>query len=355
MTVNLQGIILTLLIAFLLGILLGYYLVQGRLQRQTNALKESQRRLAELEQSYELRLRETTDTLRREYEAELAETIEHYQDQLSQKTLDLEQTYATRFQVLQQGDLAAASSVTPGRPPVEPLAAASPQREAAARGRIEPVEDDSPSLTPPEVLQLKRQYEMRLKEAAQKLQSAYERQLSQHARNVRADLQAEYEKRLKAKVAEQEQALAERQAELEAEYAARQEALNTPQAEELTVSLEVPTPSQIMGTGDDTTITLSPLPPQGLVQPLPTPDILEASINSRIEEATEQIRQDYEQRLSAKLEEMNARVEELEDSYQQQIQALKQQSAAAEPAKPGNDDVDDFFGPLDLSDISQSS
>jgi hypothetical protein len=192
MTFTLQGIILTFLIAFLLGFLLGYYLVQGRLRRQTAALKESQRHLTELEQSYELRLRETTETLRREYEAELAETIEHYQDQLSQKTVDLEQTYATRFQVLQQGELSSSAPPTAARERVDIPPAVAPAGGAVLRGQIEPVADDPPELTTAQVLHLKRQYETRLKEAAQKLQSAYEKQLAQHARNVRADLQAEY-------------------------------------------------------------------------------------------------------------------------------------------------------------------
>lgn len=82
MTSTLQGIIIALLTGLLVGILVGYFLVQGRVRRQNQALKEGQRHLADLEQDYETRLQETTQQLRHDYEADLAKTIEHYQDQL---------------------------------------------------------------------------------------------------------------------------------------------------------------------------------------------------------------------------------------------------------------------------------
>ena len=79
------GILIALLILFLLGILVGYALVQRRLRKQAEELKITQRRLTEIEQSHELRLRDATEQLRHDYESQLAHTIEHYQDQLSQK------------------------------------------------------------------------------------------------------------------------------------------------------------------------------------------------------------------------------------------------------------------------------
>ncbi|MGF1458193.1 MAG: hypothetical protein ACFBSG_04130 [Leptolyngbyaceae cyanobacterium] len=125
------GIIIALLIMFLIGILVGYSLVQRRLRTHAEELKVTRRRLDEMAQSHELRLREATDQLRHDYEAELSETIEHYQDQLSQKSIEMEQIYETRFRVLQQGSGVAApqslatantglSAVPPQRSPVAP-------------------------------------------------------------------------------------------------------------------------------------------------------------------------------------------------------------------------------------------
>lgn len=205
MTFSLQVVVIALLVAFLVGILIGYALVQGRLQRQSEALEENQRRLAELEASYEVRLKETTQKLRRDYEAELAETIEHYQDQLSDKTLELKQNYETRLGVLQQG--LAETAISSG---------------VAMQSRTA-----EPSLSQPEMLHLKRQYELRLKEAAQKLQQAYEKQLAQHAKSVTAELQADYEKRITEKVEHYDQQFAQRQTQLEQEYRNRLNAINT--------------------------------------------------------------------------------------------------------------------------------
>lgn len=86
---------------------------------------EVAQRMAQLEQDYETRLnmvsptaavdqpstaelelnlrRELEDSLRVEYEQKLAEKIEHYQNQLTQRTQDLEQSYEARLQLLQTG------------------------------------------------------------------------------------------------------------------------------------------------------------------------------------------------------------------------------------------------------------
>lgn len=95
------------------------------------------RRLAQLEQDYEARLtmvqagasaaspsdsepsaeelelnlrRELETSLREEYEQKLAEKIEHYQDELTQRTQELEQSYEARLQLLQA---APAAPLTP--------------------------------------------------------------------------------------------------------------------------------------------------------------------------------------------------------------------------------------------------
>jgi len=382
MTVNLQGII-ALAIAVLVGILIGYALVQGRLRRHRQALEESQQRLTDFEAAHEKRLRETTQRLQQDYQAELAATIEHYQDQLSDKTLQLQQTYETRFKVLQQG-LTESPTVPPSAPEPPPA-------------QVEPVEAaPAPTLSPPEVLQLKQQYEMRLKEAAHKLQQAYEKQLAQHAKAVRNELQQDYEKRLTEKIEHYDEQFVQRQNQLEQEFARRHDALlqappppappspdpttiaivNTPPAtftgveppsdgiegfdapptaesmvgfdapstiglEPSTASFNEPTPSEIMGVGrDETTVTLqpaafassSPLPPP----PVIPPHLTEAAVNDRIQAATQAARKEYEAQIETKLKEYQNQLasrmqalDALEADYKQRLTALEPSSSAA--------------------------
>ncbi len=326
MTLSLQVVIIAVLIALLVGILIGYTSVQGRLKRQSETLKENQTRLAELEASHESRLRDTTQRLRRDYEAELSKIIEHYQDQLSDKTLELKQTYETRLKVLEAGLIAptATSSALESNTPIS----------------AEPAEP----LSKPEVLHLKRQYEMRLKEAAQKLQQAYEKQLAQHVKSVTADLQAEYEQRLTEKIEHYDQQFAARQTQLEQEYASRYSALNSAQSDNLS-------PGEIMSTGRETTMTLQP---QNQSAASPTSSV---DIDARIREATQQIRQDYERQLSTKLEEyqtkLDSRVQELEKDYRTRLDAIANMTPDHSPTiQPTNIDN---LEPLDLSDISPSN
>ncbi len=344
------GIIIALLIVFLVGILVGYALVKQRLNQQTEALKISQRRLTEIEQSHELRLREATAQLRRDYEKELAETIEHYQDQLSQKTVEMEQIYETRFRVLQQGQpLAAPKPQVATMPtgidavPDAPSTATMPPR----RDRIQPTIDapDAPSAQP-DRLQLKRQYEMRLKEAAQKLQEAYEKQLADHAKTTRSELQAEFEQRWTAQLAASEQAFAERQAELEQALAEQAQALtdreqaltdlqpSPPTTESMfTGSFEVPTPSQIMGTGDETTMTLEPGDYPAVVQEAAAGNYTQAELNAQIQVATERLKAEYEQKLASQSEELQAQ-------FDQQLHALDAWLSPAPDAAPASLDVE---------------
>jgi len=378
MNSSIQGIIIALLIAFLVGILVGYSFVQRRFRQQAEALKISQRRLEEMEQSHELRLRETIDQLRQDYEAEIAETIEHYQDQLSQKTVEMEQIYETRFQVLQQGETATNARSLVGAVLTDNADVRSPAAQPQALGTIEPLADEKPqALTQPELLHLKKQYEMRLKEAAQKLQKAYEKQLAEHAKKARADIQTEYEKRLVQKLKEYEEQFAQRRTQLEQEYADRQ----PPTAQSmLTAGIDIPTPSEIMGTGDDTTVTLPPPNvPGASPQRPPAAQYSQADLEARLQEATEQVRQEYEQQLASQLEEQqeqfDLRLQDLEAEYKQKMETLSASAQKADTAAdpldelfddslfdleetPSNqenssDDDDDDFGPLDLSDISQ--
>jgi hypothetical protein len=245
------------------------------------------------------------------------------------------------------------------------------------RGTIEPIEAQPPALGQPELLHLKKQYEMRLKEAAQKLQKAYEKQLADHAQKTRSDLQAEYEQRLAGKLEDYELQFAERQAQLEEEYAHRQAEFASTQSV-ITGNLDIPTPSEIMGTGDDTTVALPPPGPLGdPAQRSPAEQYTQAQLDALIQEATEQVRAEYEQQLASQLEEQTAafeqRLQNLEADYQQKLEELTASEQTPDPAidedlfaddlfnldtemnslKTKQDDDDDDFGPLDLSDISQ--
>lgn len=349
MTLNLPGIIVAILIAFIVGILVGYALLQRRLRHQEATLKENQRRLEELERSYEVRLKETTQQLRHDHETELMETIAHHQDQLSDRILELQQNYETRLKVIQQG--------------LAPLI----NQEAATKVNLPPVTEE-PKADPSqqEVTQLRRRYEKRLKEAAQKLQQAYEKQLAQHVKTVTAELQADYEQRLTAKIEHYDEQFAIRTAQLEAEYAAQHEALSQSQP--------IPTPDEVIGelpnqhpsksgTREDVTVTLQPMPPsnfsaapQQFPSPqIPSPQMTEAEIDARIEAATQKVRQDYEQQLSTKLREyqrkLTSKVQELEDSYQERLNVLT--NLTSESNLRSETSQSDDLDPLDLSDISQ--
>lgn len=263
MAANLQGIlivVLAVIVGIFVGVGLGYLWMQGRIDRQAATLKAQQQQLDDLEAAYEVRLRDTTQQLRQEYEAELATTIAHYQDQLAAKTTELQRTYETRLQVLQQGltsSLAERSAVAPA---TSVAATASEQYDSEAT----PNDSDTAPVVKPQkdlqaqVAQIKRQYEARLKEAAQKLQSTYKHKLVEEATTVKAQLQVEYNRRLAEKVEAYEAQFKIRKAELEEEYTSRQALLD--QQEALISGIQTGlTPSAIMGTGDETTVTMPPV------------------------------------------------------------------------------------------------
>jgi hypothetical protein len=249
MAISFQVMILALLIAGILGIAVGYFMAQQRVQQEAEVLQQnSQDRLREIEAAHEQRLQDALFQARQDYETQLADRIGHYQDQFSQSLTEREQEHQTRLEVWQQG------------------ATGSDQPPSAAAGTL--------TATAPEVLQLKHQYEARLKEAAQKLQQACEQQLAQRAKATTADLQQTYEARLAQKIAHYEAQLAERVNQLEAEFEARQAAIaaeataksdaaksddggsDEPEPEEPSAFPQA-SPSEIMGTGNnEPTITL---------------------------------------------------------------------------------------------------
>jgi hypothetical protein len=96
------------IIGLFLGLAIGaiaafvvYALMKQRVERLVSSLQNSQRRLQQLENEHEIRLRAATDQLQSDYEQQLAEKIEYYQDEqmLHNELLGLE--FETRLSVLE--------------------------------------------------------------------------------------------------------------------------------------------------------------------------------------------------------------------------------------------------------------
>ena len=96
--------IIGLFIGLCIGVLaaaLVYWLRKQRVNQLLSALQNSKRLLKQLENEHEIRLRAETDQLQADYEKQLAEKIEFYQDeQLLQCDLQ-ELEFETRLQVLE--------------------------------------------------------------------------------------------------------------------------------------------------------------------------------------------------------------------------------------------------------------
>ena len=73
-----------------------------RIGKLLSALQNNQRRLQQLESEHEIRLRTATDQLQADYENQLAEKIEYYQDdQILQAEL-MELEFETRLSVIEE-------------------------------------------------------------------------------------------------------------------------------------------------------------------------------------------------------------------------------------------------------------
>jgi len=97
-------VILGLFIGLAIGViaaLVVYALMKQRISRLLSALQNNQRRLQQLESEHEIRLRSATDQLQADYERQLAEKIEYYQDShiLESELKELE--FETRISVLE--------------------------------------------------------------------------------------------------------------------------------------------------------------------------------------------------------------------------------------------------------------
>ena len=84
-----------------LAALLVYWLMRQRLERLLSALQNNQKRSQQLENEHEIRLRAATDQLQADYERQLAEKIEYYQDHQIRHMELMEQDFETRIDVLE--------------------------------------------------------------------------------------------------------------------------------------------------------------------------------------------------------------------------------------------------------------
>lgn len=212
MNPTLQGIVFALLISLLIGVLLGLFLRQSRINELSQALKQARKREEEVAQEHEQRLQEATLQLQKDYEAQLAAKIERYQDQYEDQLAHMEQEYQGRVSLIQQG--------------LQPPAGINPLTSSAA-GQIMPLPTSTEGADTAAIeKRIKQQYEARLKEAAQKIQKAYEQHLREKLDAERLTLQQDYEQRLVQKVEHYEDQLAERLTQLEGERDLRQHALS---------------------------------------------------------------------------------------------------------------------------------
>lgn len=286
-----QGIILAVvIIGVLIGIVIGYLLRQSRVSELSEALQESQERNQSLERKHEKRLRQATQQLQQDYESQLAEKIERYQDQLETRIETIEKEYQGRLSVTNQGQRTLSSeSAHPTDetvPPVRSQAAASETDEATIIER-----------------RIKNQYETRLKEAAQKIQQAYEQHLRQKLRDHKADLQHHYEMRLAQKIEHYEDQLSARLTQLEEEYQLRMQAVAAGQYSQPMLA----DPSEAWPETSEATPSATTT----------------ANDNGQMEALEARLREEYEHRLTDKIEhyqdDFSRRLEDLEAEYEARL------------------------------------
>ncbi len=97
-----------MIIGLFLGLMIGvlaaavvYALMKRRIDRLLGVLKNNQRRLKQLEREHKTRLQTATEQLQADYEQQLAEKIEYYQDDqiLHEELKELE--FETRLSVIE--------------------------------------------------------------------------------------------------------------------------------------------------------------------------------------------------------------------------------------------------------------
>ncbi|MGF1569032.1 MAG: hypothetical protein ACFCVD_13350 [Nodosilinea sp.] len=269
MAQSMPGIIIVgVLTSLLVGVIIGFYLRQSRVNQLAEAVQQSQKRLEALEQEHDQRLQAATLKLQQDYENQLAEKIERYQDQYEGQVSQIEAEYQARQSLIAQAD--------PGRyDPSNP--------EAAAYGAI----STGPDVAGDIEQRIRKQYETRLKEAAAKIQLAYEQHLKAKLAEAREAAQFDYDQRLA-------QALDEQSLQLNALGSTAGSAIATG------------------ATGHD-----------------------EALVQERLIALETQLKAEYEQRLVARVEQyqddMTRRMEQMQQDHADQLQMIQ----AAQPG-PAN-------------------
>ena len=314
-----QGLIVAALIGLLLAIIVGYYLRQSQVNELTEALQQSQKRQEGLEKEHEQRLRTATQQLQKDYEAQLAEKMEQYQDQFEERRGQLESEYRTRQSVM-------------GGAPVD--------ADSTTEQRI------------------RKQYETRLKEAATKIQQAYEQHLQDKLVEARSQAQQDYDQRLAEAIAhyqDQEQtrqplapsalalgalvpepmAVASENTSDVAEIEARIQAEYNQRLAEYQADMD----QRLAQMEQDYEARLQMAQAGGSVPAAIEPSTAELELNLR-RELEESLRAEYEQKLAEKIEhyqdELTQRTQELEQAYEARLQL--QVPSFPEPAAPVADE-----------------
>jgi uncharacterized protein YlxW (UPF0749 family) len=366
MTPSMQGFIIALLISLLVGVIIGFYLRQGRINALTTALQQSQSRTQELEADHEARLQAATAQLQKDYEAQLNEKIEAYQSQYESQHRQMEAEYQARERSLGEGSQDVAGGYGAVSAPSEAT--------AAIEQRI------------------RKQYESRLKEAAYKIQQAYEQHLQNKLIEAREVAQADYDQRLAQAIEHYQDDMEQRLAQALNDQAMQQQALggeaalgiagSEDQSEEQMAAFQARLQSEydqrlaeaIARHQDELTQRTSQLEQDfaarlQMVQAdqadqadqttTPTAAGLgEAEWLELRNQLEADLRLEYEQKLAEKIEhyqaELTQRTQELEQSFESRLALF--QSAAPEgdvsPGTPSNQEPGDLASDLSAFDLS---
>ncbi|MFQ4135536.1 hypothetical protein PGN35_004380 [Nodosilinea sp. PGN35] len=300
-----QGLIIAGLIGLLLAVIVGYYLRQGQVNELTEALQQSQKRQEDLENEHERRLRDATQQLQRDYEAQLGEKMEQYQARLEQQRSQLESEYRARQSVI-------------GGAPVD--------ADSTTEQRI------------------RKQYETRLKEAATKIQQAYEQHLQEKLVEAQAQAQQDYDQRLAAAIAHYQDQSEVSQGQTPSEIplgalvpeAAVAAGSGVPALAELEARLQAEYDQRLAQMAQDYEARLQAAQERATGPSALEPSSAELELNLR-REIEASLEAEYEQKLAEKIEhyqdELTQRTQELEQAYEARLQLL-QSTAPGEGLTP---------------------
>ncbi|NJL86302.1 MAG: hypothetical protein HC886_10510 [Leptolyngbyaceae cyanobacterium SM1_1_3] len=92
------------LLGFLMGLLVAlivYWQQQQRIRKQKTLLQQLQQQSEQRDQTQQQHLSDSSQQLRQSHKAELAQMIEHYQDQLTKRVEQVREEYEARIEVMQ--------------------------------------------------------------------------------------------------------------------------------------------------------------------------------------------------------------------------------------------------------------